>query len=88
MAVNIEHEDQELDQIEGLRSAAETLLRRRPLVAPIREIVSRSAAAIAAAQGLRTRAGGRAADDQMRWHDSVAGLTSRSFGPADRPLES
>jgi sugar phosphate isomerase/epimerase len=27
MAVNIEHEDQELDQIEGLRYAAETLLR-------------------------------------------------------------
>lgn len=26
MAVNIEHEDQELDQLEGLRSAAETLL--------------------------------------------------------------
>jgi hypothetical protein len=26
MAVNIEHEDQELDQMEGLRSAAETLL--------------------------------------------------------------
>ena len=26
MAVNIEHEDQELDQFEGLRSAAETLL--------------------------------------------------------------
>jgi sugar phosphate isomerase/epimerase len=26
MAVNIEHEDQELDQVEGLRSAAETLL--------------------------------------------------------------
>jgi sugar phosphate isomerase/epimerase len=26
MAVNIEHEDQELDQIEGLRSAADTLL--------------------------------------------------------------
>jgi sugar phosphate isomerase/epimerase len=25
MAVNIEHEDQELDQLEGLRSAAETL---------------------------------------------------------------
>ena len=25
MAVNIEHEDQELDQMEGLRSAAETL---------------------------------------------------------------
>jgi len=27
MAVNIEHEDQELDQLEGLRYAAETLLR-------------------------------------------------------------
>ncbi len=27
MAVNIEHEDQELDQMEGLRSAAETLLK-------------------------------------------------------------
>ena len=26
MAVNIEHEDQELDQMEGLRYAAETLL--------------------------------------------------------------
>lgn len=26
MAVNIEHEDQELDQMEGLRRAAETLL--------------------------------------------------------------
>ena len=26
MAVNIEHEDQELDQMEGLRSAAKTLL--------------------------------------------------------------
>ena len=26
MAVNIEHEDQELDQMEGLASAAETLL--------------------------------------------------------------
>ncbi len=26
MPVNIEHEDQELDQLEGLRSAAETLL--------------------------------------------------------------
>ena len=26
MAVNIEHEDQELDQMEGLRSAAQTLL--------------------------------------------------------------
>ena len=26
MAVNIEHEDQELDQLEGLRHAAETLL--------------------------------------------------------------
>jgi hypothetical protein len=26
MAVNIEHEDQELDQLEGLRSAAQTLL--------------------------------------------------------------
>jgi hypothetical protein len=25
MAVNIEHEDQELDQLEGLRLAAETL---------------------------------------------------------------
>ena len=25
MAVNIEHEDQELDQLEGLRSAAKTL---------------------------------------------------------------
>jgi sugar phosphate isomerase/epimerase len=25
MAVNIEHEDQELDQLEGLRQAAETL---------------------------------------------------------------
>jgi sugar phosphate isomerase/epimerase len=25
MAVNIEHEDQELDQLEGLRHAAETL---------------------------------------------------------------
>jgi hypothetical protein len=25
MAVNIEHEDQELDQLEGLRFAAETL---------------------------------------------------------------
>jgi hypothetical protein len=33
MAVNIEHEDQELDQMEGLRYAAETLLKaagRRP----------------------------------------------------------
>jgi sugar phosphate isomerase/epimerase len=27
MAVNIEHEDQELDQLEGLRFAAETLLK-------------------------------------------------------------
>jgi sugar phosphate isomerase/epimerase len=27
MAVNIEHEDQELDQMQGLRSAAATLLR-------------------------------------------------------------
>ena len=27
MAINIEHEDQELDQLEGLRSAAETLLK-------------------------------------------------------------
>ena len=27
MAVNIEHEDQELDQIEGLRFAADTLLK-------------------------------------------------------------
>jgi hypothetical protein len=26
MAVNIEHEDQELDQMEGLQRAAETLL--------------------------------------------------------------
>ena len=26
MAVNIEHEDQELDQMEGLRKAAEVLL--------------------------------------------------------------
>jgi sugar phosphate isomerase/epimerase len=26
MAVNIEHEDQELDQMEGLRHAADTLL--------------------------------------------------------------
>lgn len=26
MAVNIEHEDQELDQLGGLRSAAETLI--------------------------------------------------------------
>jgi hypothetical protein len=26
MAVNIEHEDQEFDQLEGLRRAAETLL--------------------------------------------------------------
>jgi hypothetical protein len=26
MAVNIEHEDQELDQLEGLRFAAQTLL--------------------------------------------------------------
>jgi hypothetical protein len=35
MAVNIEHEDQELDQMEGLRSAAETLLAAagRPAVA-------------------------------------------------------
>jgi sugar phosphate isomerase/epimerase len=37
MAVNIEHEDQELDQLEGLRYAAETLLRaagRRPAASP------------------------------------------------------
>jgi len=27
MAINIEHEDQELDQMDGLRSAAQTLLR-------------------------------------------------------------
>jgi len=35
MAVNIEHEDQELDQLEGLRFAADTLLEasRRPAVA-------------------------------------------------------
>ena len=29
MAINIEHEHQELDQLEGLRSAAETSSRRR-----------------------------------------------------------